>query len=97
MKAGKLNKLRLATKYNDLGLKISFGKQPVSGFNNETIYYATFFNYKGQSKSCTVVFRFKLIQFKQRILSQTGTEGSGENKKILIFPTGLEVYLEDMF
>ena len=65
MKAGKLNKLRLATKYNDLGLKISFGKQPVSAINNETIYYATFFNNKSQSKSCTVVFRFKLIQFKQ--------------------------------
>ena len=31
------------------------------------------------------------------ILSQTSTEGSGKNKKILIFPTGLQAHLEDMF
>ena len=31
------------------------------------------------------------------ILSRTSTEQSGKNKKIWIFPTGLEVHLEDMF
>ena len=34
---------------------------------------------------------------KWRILSQTSTEESGKKNKILIFPTGLQVHIEDMF
>ena len=35
---------------------------------------------------------------KWRIFSHTSSEGSGKNKKNeMIFPTGLEVHLEDMF
>ena len=34
---------------------------------------------------------------KWRILSQPAKIGSGKNKKIFIFPTGLEDHLEDMF
>jgi hypothetical protein len=38
-----------------------------------------------------------LSLFKWRILSQTTKIGSGKNKKIFIFPTGLEDHLEDMY
>ena len=38
-----------------------------------------------------------IVALKWPILSQTSTGGSGKNKKILIFPTGLQVHIEDMF
>ena len=37
------------------------------------------------------------LYLKWRILSQTSTEESGKNLKKLIFPTGFQVHLEDMF
>ena len=37
------------------------------------------------------------VFIKWPIYTQTGKIGSGKNKKIFIFPTGLEVHLEDMF
>ena len=40
---------------------------------------------------------YLLLSLKWRILSQTSTEQSGKNKEKLIFPTGLQVHLEDMF
>ena len=39
----------------------------------------------------------KVIILKWRIFSRTSSEQSGKNKKILIFPTGFEVHIEDMF
>ena len=47
---------------------------------------------KKQSK-----FTYYEHSFKWRILSQTSTEGSGKNIYFFIFPTGLQVHLEDMF
>jgi hypothetical protein len=38
-----------------------------------------------------------IYMLKWRILSQPAKIGSGKNKKIFIFPTGLEDHLEDMF
>ena len=46
-------------------------------------------------KNLYLVKILKVIKW--RILSQASTEESGKNKKILIFPTGLQLHLKDMF
>ena len=46
---------------------------------------------------CNTLKFENLRSLKWRIFSQAGKIGSGKNKKIFIFPTGLEDHLEDMF
>ena len=48
-------------------------------------------------KKSTYASSFCWWWLKWRILSQPTKIGSGKNKKIFIFPTGLEDHLEDMF
>ena len=49
-------------------------------------------------KPDTKVASFDLQRaLKWRIFSHTSSEESGKNNKKKIFPTGLEVHLEDMF
>ena len=46
---------------------------------------------------CNRTQKINQDSFKWRILSQPGKIGSGKNIFFLIFPTGLQLHLEDMF